>query len=120
MIVAASHRPGSRRRPEPDRALREDGHDIANPNSAGFRTTKAGREDIEAHEDLFVRSPSGTGARLAIASGTSRYSTWAPSIVVPKRQPRPFSNHGPALHPWRGTWLLALGCFRVHVTDTYL
>ncbi len=31
--------------------------------------------------------PSGTGARLAIASGTRTYSAWQPSIVLPKRQP---------------------------------
>ena len=30
---------------------------------------------------------SGIGARLAIASGTSTYSAWQPSIVLPKRQP---------------------------------
>ena len=32
-------------------------------------------------------NPSGMGARLAIASGTSRYSACAPSMVLPKRQP---------------------------------
>ena len=32
-------------------------------------------------------SPSGTGARLAIASGTSTYSAWQPSIVLPNFQP---------------------------------
>ena len=32
-------------------------------------------------------SPSGTGARLAIASGTSTYSAWQPSMVLPNRQP---------------------------------
>ena len=32
-------------------------------------------------------SPSGIGARLAIASGTSTYSAWQPSIVLPNRQP---------------------------------
>ncbi|MNY02124.1 hypothetical protein D3C86_1346830 [compost metagenome] len=31
--------------------------------------------------------PSGTGARLAWASGTSTYSAWVPSMVLPKRQP---------------------------------
>ena len=31
--------------------------------------------------------PSGTGARLAIASGTSTYSAWQPSIVLPNFQP---------------------------------
>ena len=30
---------------------------------------------------------SGIFARLAWADGTSRYSAWAPSIVLPKRQP---------------------------------
>ena len=28
-----------------------------------------------------------TGARFAIASGTSTYSAWQPSIVLPNRQP---------------------------------
>ena len=32
-------------------------------------------------------SPSGIGARFARASGTSRYSAHAPSMVLPKRQP---------------------------------
>ena len=31
--------------------------------------------------------PSGTGARFAIASGTSTYSAWQPSIVLPNFQP---------------------------------
>ena len=31
--------------------------------------------------------PSGMGARLAWASGTSTYSAWVPSIRLPKRQP---------------------------------
>jgi pyruvate,water dikinase len=31
--------------------------------------------------------PSGTGARFAIASGTSTYSAWHPSIVLPNFQP---------------------------------
>ncbi|MNT08719.1 hypothetical protein D3C72_1434690 [compost metagenome] len=31
--------------------------------------------------------PSGIGARLAWASGTSTYSAWVPSIMLPKRQP---------------------------------
>ncbi|MCY1193770.1 hypothetical protein D9M72_50530 [compost metagenome] len=31
--------------------------------------------------------PSGTGARLACASGTSTYSAWVPSILLPNRQP---------------------------------
>ena len=31
--------------------------------------------------------PSGTGARLAMASGTSTYSAWVPSMLLPKRQP---------------------------------
>ena len=32
-------------------------------------------------------TPSGMGVRLAWADGTRRYSAWAPSIVLPKRQP---------------------------------
>jgi hypothetical protein len=32
-------------------------------------------------------SPAGIGARLAWASGTSTYSAWVPSMVLPKRQP---------------------------------
>ena len=32
-------------------------------------------------------SSSGTGARFAMASGTSTYSAWQPSMVLPKRQP---------------------------------
>ncbi|MCY1514147.1 hypothetical protein D9M68_486760 [compost metagenome] len=37
---------------------------------------------------------SGTGARLACASGTSRYSAWAPSIMLPNRHP------AVARYPW--------------------
>ena len=39
--------------------------------------------------------PSGMGARLACASGTSTYSAWVPSIRLPKRQP------AVALKPWQ-------------------
>jgi hypothetical protein len=31
--------------------------------------------------------PCGMGARFALASGTSRYSAHAPSMVLPNRQP---------------------------------
>ncbi|MNT45990.1 hypothetical protein D3C72_1826080 [compost metagenome] len=31
--------------------------------------------------------PSGMGERFAWASGTSTYSAWVPSMVLPKRQP---------------------------------
>lgn len=43
-------------------------------------------------------SPSGTGARFAIASGTRRYSAWAPSMVLPKRQPP--MGLSPCAKPW--------------------
>ncbi|MNL44586.1 hypothetical protein D3C87_1671710 [compost metagenome] len=39
-------------------------------------------------------SASGTGARLASASGTNRYSAWAPSIMLPNRHP------AVARYPW--------------------
>ena len=47
-----------------------------------------GREDVGAAARPLRRSgPSGIGARLARASGTSRYSAQAPLMVLPKRQP---------------------------------
>ena len=42
--------------------------------------------------------PSGTGARLAMASGTRTNSAWVPSMVLPKRQP-PMG-----LRPWGPLW----------------
>ena len=45
----------------------------------------------------------GTGARLAMASGTSTYSAWQPSIVLPNFQPpiafQPCAVPGPSCEP---------------------
>jgi hypothetical protein len=53
-------------------------------------------------------SPSGMGARLAIASGTRTYSAWQPSMVLPNFHPPPSASsrvscrHHPASSSRRG------------------
>ena len=59
--------------------------------------------------------PSGTGARFAMASGTSTYSAWQPSIVLPNFQPpigfQPWAVPAPswAWQPASEAWLCPLG-----------
>jgi hypothetical protein len=43
---------------------------------------------MSGHQYLFVGQPVGDGREVRLrASGTSTYSAWVPSIVLPKRQP---------------------------------
>ena len=76
------------RRAQADRALGEDGDRVADPDARRFRRRDSPVEKMSGTSSTSSSlRPSGIGARLARASGTSRYSAHAPSMVLPNRQP---------------------------------
>ena len=66
---------------------REHGDGVTDLDVAAFGAGQTGREDVRAQQHGFVGEIAGIGARLARASGTSRYSAQAPLMVLPNRQP---------------------------------
>ncbi len=88
-----AHQLGAGGGAQADRPLGEDHDRVADPHAARLGAAKPVEAMSASRTTCSSVTPSGIGARLAWAVGTSRYSAWAPSIVLPKRQPpRPRSR----------------------------